>query len=124
MADTAADQATKAEKVPLSRGDIRAKIFAAKKRKSKVVEFFGVDIELRQPTLGDVINARESTDRQAAVVETLVKYAFIPGTDEHVFEDADADSFKTMPFGADFIRVSNALESLTEVNFLGTTQSA
>jgi hypothetical protein len=101
-----------------NRNDVRAKIFAAKKNKSKEVEFFGAVIELRQPTLGDILSARDSDNRQSAVIETLVNYAYIPGTDEKVFEMADAEAFKKMPFGADFIRVSNALEELSEVNFL------
>lgn len=101
-----------------SRNDIRAKIFAKREIKKKVIQFFGSEIELRQPTLGDIINARENEDRQAAVIETLVKYAYVPGTDERVFEDADAEAFANMPFGADFLRASKALEELTEVNFL------
>jgi hypothetical protein len=101
-----------------SRGDVRANIFARKELRKKKIEFFGEEIELRQPQLGDIISARENDDRQAAVIETLIKYAFVPDTDEKVFEEGDADSFKTMPFGADFLRVNNALEELTDVNFL------
>ena len=101
-----------------SRGDVRAAIFARKELRKQKIVFFGEEIELRQPQLGDIISARENDDRQAAVIETLIKYAFIPGTEEKVFEEGDADSFKTMPFGADFLRVNNALEELTEVNFL------
>jgi len=100
------------------RKSVRANIFARKELRKKVINFFGEEIELRQPQLGDIISARENDDRQAAVIETLIKYAFIPGTEEKVFEDADADSFKTMPFGADFLRINQALEELTEVNFL------
>lgn len=101
-----------------TRDELRSRIFASRKPKSKVVKFFDVEIELRQPTLGDIVRAQQNEDRQAAVIETLVKYAFIPGTDDHLFDEADAESFETMPFGADFLRVSNALEELTEINFL------
>jgi hypothetical protein len=82
------------------------------------VEFFGAQIELRQASFGDIIRMREGDDREAAVIHNLINYAYIPGTDEKVFEEGDAESFKEMPFGADFIRVSQAVEELTEVNFL------
>lgn len=107
-----------AVKKTLTRDELRAKIFAAHSVKKLPVEFFGADIELRQPILADIIKAQKSEDRESAVIQTLVDYAYVPGTDDKVFEAADAESFKVMPFGADFIRVSNALEELTEVNFL------
>lgn len=105
-----------------TKAELRAKIFASRKVRSKVVEFFDVEIELRQPTLGDIVSAQQNENREAAVIETLVKYSYIPGTDEKIFDESDADGFKSMPFGADFLRVSNALEELTEVSFL--TKSA
>ena len=57
------------------------------------------------------------------VVDTLVKHAYVPGTDELVFDSADAEAFKQMPFGADFLRVSKALEELSDVNFQATKDS-
>jgi hypothetical protein len=117
---TAADAAVSVG-VVVDRDSLRAKIFSAKKVRRKEIDFFDGRIELRQPTLGDIVDAQDNKDRKAAVVETLIKYAYIPGTDTKVFEEGDADVFKGMPFGADFIRVSKALEELTEVNFLDTS---
>lgn len=108
-----------AEKKVKSRAAMRQQIFASKDRKYRIFEFFGEEIELRQPLFGDILSAQDNPDREAAVIETLVKYAYIPGTDEKLFEEGDADSFKQLPFGADFMRVNNALEELTEVNFQG-----
>lgn len=102
----------------LTRGEARAKIFASKQRKTEIIEFQDVMLELRQPLLGDILKAQGSENREAAVIETLVNYAYLPGTDEKVFEDTDKEGLLAMPFGADFIRVSQALERLTEVNFL------
>jgi hypothetical protein len=97
--------------------DARSKIFATRKVRAEVFEFFGTMIELRQPNLGDIVKARSSEDRESGVIETLVEQAYLPGTNEKLFTPEDADSFKAMPFGADFIRVTEALEKLTEVNF-------
>lgn len=110
--------------VPSLRDKIRAEVFKSKEVKRLVVEFFGQKIELRQPMLGDILGAQDNEDRQSAVIETLIKYAYAPGTDVRLFEDTDADQFKVMPFGADFIRVSKALEELTEVNFLDKKASS
>ncbi len=101
-----------------TRDDIRAAILGREhKPKSKVIEFFGQQVELRQGTLGDILEARESEDRQGAVIRVLTERAFIPNTDIRIFETADADVLKKLPFGPDFIRVSNALDELTDVNF-------
>lgn len=101
-----------------ARERIRAEVFKSRKPASKVITFMGEKIELRQPTLGSIIDASNQENRQAGIIDTLVNYAFVPGTDELVFEETDAPSFKAMPFGADFQRVAKTLEEITEVNFL------
>jgi hypothetical protein len=100
------------------RDEMRAKLLATKRPRTIEVDFFGEKIDLRQPTLGDILRARDNEDRTAAVVDILVSYAYIPGTDEKIFETGDADSLLAMPFGGDFIAVTKALETLTAVNFL------
>ena len=100
------------------RNAIRAQIFAARELKKIEVEFFGAQIEMRQMQLSDILTVQNNEDRESGIVDMLIKYAYVPGTDEKVFEDADADAFKKLPFGADFQRLSKAMEELTEVNFL------
>jgi len=104
--------------VPPTRDEIRARILKAKEVKRKVIDFFGDQIEIRQPRLSDIIAAREEENRQNAVVDTLINNAYVPNTDIKLFEDTDADELKALPFGADLIRVSNVIEELSEVNFL------
>lgn len=119
MTNLANDEAVASPTQP-NRDSMRAAIFASqnKKLKSKVISFFGQDVEIRQPKLGSILDAREEEDRQAAVINTLVEYTYVPGTDIKLFDDADADAFKEMPFGKDFLAVNKTLEELTEVNFL------
>lgn len=100
-----------------SRDDIRAAVFATKKLASEIVDFFGTKIELRQPRLSDIIAIQNTEDRKSAIVDTLIRYAYVPGTDTKLFEESDQASFLEMPFGQDLINVSNALERLTKVNF-------
>ena len=101
-----------------TRDNIRGGIFSGKKLKIKEVEFFGQMIELRQSNFGAILDAQSQEDRQSAILEALIKNAYVPNTSERVFEDGDIDALRELPFGADFLRVSKALEELTEVNFL------
>jgi len=103
----------------LTRDQIRAQIFggAESKVQHRILTFFGAKIELRQPTLGAILAAQKNEDREAAVIDTLIENAFIPGTDIRVFEDTDGDQFKAMPFGKDFVAISEAIEEMSSVNF-------
>ena len=107
-----------------ARDKLRASLLSSKTVTSIPVVFFGEKIELRQPRLEDVLAVQNNEDREVAVIETLINYAYVPGTEERVFEDGDKDTLKKMPFGADFIRVSQALETLTEVNFLDKSDTS
>ena|SRR5436190_16723199 len=103
-----------------TRDSIRASILASHKPSSKVITFFGEEIEIRQPSLEDIIKAADpgiEGNQQVVVVRTLTKYAFVPGTNERLFDDADAEQLLTMPFGGDFVRVQRAFEELTGTDF-------
>lgn len=99
------------------RDKIRADVLQTRAPKRKKVDFFGTEIEIVQPTLGDIVAAQQSESREAAVIDILTKYAVVPGTDERIFEEADADMLKTQPFGHDQVRVAEALQELTDVDF-------
>ena len=97
---------------------LRAQILASKTPKSKVITFFGGQIEIRQPKLSDILEARAETDQNARVINILLMYAYVPGTSQKVFEEGDKAALLEMPFGGDFIAVTDALEELSSVNFL------
>lgn len=107
-----------------TRDEIRGRIFSGKKLKSKLVDFFGEEIELRQSSFGAIIDAQSKEDRESAILEALINQAFVPGTEEKVFEEGDFATLKALPFGGDFLKVSKALEELTEVNFLDKKSSS
>lgn len=103
-----------------TRDELRAAVFASKEVKKELIFFFGQQIELRQPRLSDIIaiqNTAKEDGMQSAIVDSLIKYAYVPGTDERLFEESDTAEFLQMPFGQDLINVSDALERLTKVNF-------
>lgn len=103
-----------------SRNELRKAIFAARPVRTKLVMFYGQQIEIRQPKMGDILAAQAQDDREQGIINILISYAYVPGTDEKVFEEGDADAIKEMGFGADFTAVSQAFAELTDVNFLDT----
>lgn len=111
------------EPMESSRDQIRGSIFASKKLKTKIIDFFGTQIEIRQNSFGQILEASSREDRESAVVEALIANAYVPNTDVKVFEEGDVASLKELPFGADFMRVNKAIEELTEVNFLDKKDS-
>lgn len=87
-------------KVALTRDEIRAKILGSK-AKSKTIEFFGAEIELRQPTLGVILEHRKAEGDIDALQMMLISYAYVPGTSDLVFDEADVDALMELPFGKD-----------------------
>lgn len=97
------------------RDALRAKIFNAK-AKSVLVENFlgGSTIELRQPSVKDAMAMRQGAEEDRIFV-MLTDFAFVPGTDEKVFDPEDVDSLKGLPFGEE---MQNLMKQVTEL--LGT----
>lgn len=94
---------------------LRGKIFADanKVRASRTITFFGAEIELRQPTLRNIAEMADEDSEQAAIVSTLLHYAYVPGTDEKVFTDAHIEALMELPFGPDFTAVADAIKELS-----------
>jgi hypothetical protein len=101
-----------------TRSEIREALFSniRDKAKSKNVILFGQEIELRQPSLGTILDAQQEPDRKKGMVHMLVNYAYVPGTDEHVFEEGDYDDIMQLPFGDDLTRLQTAIGELTGIN--------
>src|SRR5215472_7787465 len=100
------------------RDRLRAELLKTRPVSSKIVTFFGQKIEIKQLTLAAVIDARKDyDDQQAALINILLRYAYVPGTNELIFEDTDAESLLALPFGGDFVELTNAISELTSLSF-------
>ncbi len=110
----------KATKKNVTREDIRAKIFSSKKFKSKVITLFGAKVEIHQPNLGAILQYKEEQDRQSALMDLLIGYCFIPGTDQKIFEEADKDTVMNMPFDDSILELNAAVEELTGLDIEAT----
>lgn len=101
-----------------NRDEIRKAIFSNAKPKSLTFEFFGAEIELRQPPMSEVLATQASAgeDRARASAEMVVRYAYVPGTDERVFDEADIDMIQRMPFGSDMANLNVKIGELTDID--------
>lgn len=99
------------------RDDIRAAFFGIKTR-SLTVNVAGVDIEVRQPSVKDVMSGatKQGTDNSNIIVKVLIDQCFIPGTDEKVFEETDMDALMATPFGKDWQLLNDAINKLSDLS--------
>lgn len=106
-----------------SRDAIRAKIFAAKPLKREEMVLFGAKVEIRQPTLGVILEAQQKGDRKEALLDLLMDYCFVPGTDDKVFEPADVEGLKKLPMQSDITRLNEVIARLTDIDITGATKN-
>ncbi len=106
-----------AQKKALTRDQLRAQLLGANQRSaSKLITIYGVEIELRQPTLKAIMEARDEDNNAARAAGMIIEYAFVPGTDEHIFEDTDRDIILNWPYGEDLTALNIAIADLTGVD--------
>lgn len=98
------------------RDQMRSKLLKTHKPNSRLITLFGVEVELRQPKLSDVMRASETEDAAERAADMIVRYAYVPGTDERVFEEQDKDTIMGWPFGGDFVELQKALTGLTGID--------
>lgn len=108
------------------RDALRAKIFSSENKqfKKEKMILFGASVEIRQPSLGMILEAQADEDRTKAIVNLLVNYCFIPDSDDKIFEEGDAESLLSMPFNDDLIKVNEVIERLTNIDVLSAEKNS
>ncbi len=110
------EEAPTAKYVP-TRDEIRSKLLGNEvKPEFELITVFDTEIELRQPTFRDLMKVREIADTATRSVEMIVQYAFVPGTDERIFEAGDRETILNWPFGADLVKVNTSIANLTGID--------
>ena len=108
---------TKKADIKVTRDDLRAKLLGqAPKPQIKTMSLFGQEIELRQPTLGAILDAQGIDDDKIRTVTLIIEYAYVPGTDERIFEEADTNVILSWPFGEELVEIQVAIAGLTGVD--------
>ena len=102
-----------------SRDALRGRLMGAKKFKSETLDLFGESVEIRQPTVGQILDATEYDDQKKALVNILVNYCYIPGTQERIFEPTDEAAIMEWPVGDWFSEINAAIQRLTTIDVAG-----
>lgn len=105
------------------RNKIRERIFSSEQSRAKklAISFFGTQIELRTPAVGKFLgsisqNADDGSNDQIRLVKLLIENAYVPDTDELVFNMADYESLVALPFNNDMALVVKTINELTGVD--------
>lgn len=97
----------------LSRDEARAAVFAAKPAKFPA-KFNGVDVELVEPTLDEIMSAQNQEDRKRGAAMMLVRFVHLPNG-EPLFEEGDIEEMLRMPFNKDMRDLNLQIQKLIGV---------
>lgn len=88
---------------------LRAKLFA-EKRKSRIVELEdGLKVEVRQSTVGNMLDAIAIDDQKQRMAKLLMSSCYIPETTEQLFDPEDVELIMEMPVGGYYQKLIDAL---------------
>lgn len=84
---------------------------SAKFRRERIT-VWGIDIEVRQPSMRQILGATEITDRKTQLANQIINTCYVPGTDEAIFEPGDIDTILSLPFDENLHKISDTLNTL------------
>ncbi len=81
------------------RNKLRAQIFKSSNKEIETIEMNGFKIEVHQPTIGEIadLNQDDDTPRSETISDTIIKYCYVPGSNEKVFSAEDRDGILNLP---------------------------
>ncbi len=100
------------------RKELRANIFKSSNKKIESMNISGSQIEIHQPTIGEIADLNQSEGdveipRRDTISEMIIKYCFVPGSNERVFSKEDKDGILNLPatvlsdFNTSFAKLTN-----------------
>lgn len=125
-----ADETAKAAPTPTpNRSELRSKVFGHK-AESRLIEAFGIDIELRAPSVRALIEAtspREGESREDATsrasVMAIISHCYVPGTNEKLFSEADAEELMKLPMDAEYRKLQEAISEIMGIKAATVAQT-
>lgn len=85
-------------------------------RKSKRVNFFGQEFELRQADLGSILDGADGSSTQKQVADFIINNAYVIDTNVKIFEPTDIDFILNWPFGKEFLELQDVINELMGVD--------
>lgn len=107
------------------RDSVRKRLFGAKKFKTESLSLaFGegdpVEIEVKQPTVGEILDSQNTQDPKKSLVNLMIQYCYVPGSKVRVFEDADFNEIMSWPVGKWLTDFNTAVAKLTNIDIQGS----
>ncbi len=96
--------------------EVRTAIFSRKRRRTIELEAFGTTLELRQPSLGEILDLQDLQSTKERIAQALIAYCYMPVTGEKIFEDTDMEGIMAMPWDDNLSKIQEAITELTGVN--------
>ncbi len=105
------------KEAPLTRNEIRdAMLGHTPKAEVRRVTVFGIDMDLKQASLGEILDAEATDNVKISSVNLIIRYACVPGTNEKLFDDADRTMIENWPFNKDVLQLQEAIAELTGID--------
>lgn len=103
-----------------ARNRLRSTIFSGKSkhRKSKIIDFMGEKVEVRQPTIRQITEMAKAAkqDDVNAILLSIIEHCYVPGTEEQLFEKGDQEGLLDLPAGDWLNNLNKAIEELTGID--------
>lgn len=100
----------------MDRKQLREKALSSSRGKKLVVDVFGGQVEVRQPTIGVIVDSGSPEHIKHALAFMIVSCCYVPETGEKLFDMTDIDSLRDVPFDEDMQKLSKAFTELSGVN--------
>jgi hypothetical protein len=91
------------------RDSIRGKILDEKIRRIVVELDDSTQVEVRQMSIGQMLDAVNETDNKKRMASYLISCCFVPGTEDPVFEAQDFDVLMGLPAGGYYQKLMDAI---------------
>lgn len=103
--------------VASARDALRAALLSSKtfKPKSERLHLFGMDVEVKQQTLAEMATLNTNDD-STAVARMIVRFCYVPGTNDRIFEEGDIPTIQNWPFGEDVVKLQQTIARLQGIN--------
>ena len=124
VVDKGAESLGLAKPEVLTKGEIRNRLVTGNiKADRKNITLFGVSLDIVQPPLKAVMRMRDELDQAERSAQMIINFAYVPGTDERAFEDADIEAVLNWPWSPDVTDLNSAITELTGID-IGAAEEA
>lgn len=105
MDNEASGTAIPADKPKPSRDQIRSAFLSRKVKISIITLENGMEVEVRQPSVGEQIALANLDDNTQRAMRMLIDHVYVPDTEEKLFDPADAEVIMQTPAGGDYSKL-------------------